>query len=363
MVPPGSMPATLGFVGPAARACEVPRDVRHDHPYGIFRFAHIPVATAWAGDVLARALVRWLEIQRSLEFVDRAARRLARGAVRVACGSLAARRARRGHGRGLAGGDRPRRAYRAAGASAATRWWIRRSTTGAAWRSRCPGTRSPIFRCATRASTSPTRGTTSDARASFRTGCDRARGRRRSPGAEPEFPERFRGGPVLDRGPLRRDCRECRARDALARCCVAGPMAAGLARRRAPVSSRPRRRRRARQGAIALLRAITAWPRGIRHDLVTRDRGSGPRSGRWRSGAPALRPLAPAALGGGGQLRRLRGGTGGPRQRRVRPGPLRRAVRRLAAPRRRPGHHRRGEPEHAPGVGPRLGGDSRTASS
>ncbi len=59
----------LGLVGVAARACEVPRDVRHDHPYGLFRFAHIPVATAWAGDVLARTLVRWLEIQRSLEFV------------------------------------------------------------------------------------------------------------------------------------------------------------------------------------------------------------------------------------------------------------------------------------------------------
>ncbi|HET9708010.1 MAG TPA: hypothetical protein VFP39_06885, partial [Gemmatimonadales bacterium] len=42
-----------GYVGLVARACEVARDVRHDHPYGIFRFAHIPVATAWAGDVLA----------------------------------------------------------------------------------------------------------------------------------------------------------------------------------------------------------------------------------------------------------------------------------------------------------------------
>ncbi|HET7039830.1 MAG TPA: NADH-quinone oxidoreductase subunit C, partial [Gemmatimonadales bacterium] len=50
-----------GFVGPVARACEVARDVRHDHPYGVFRFAHVPVATAWAGDVLARALVRRLE--------------------------------------------------------------------------------------------------------------------------------------------------------------------------------------------------------------------------------------------------------------------------------------------------------------
>jgi Ni,Fe-hydrogenase III large subunit len=78
----------LGFVGPVARACEVPRDVRHDHPYGIFRFAHIPVATAWAGDVLARVLVRWLEIQRSLEFLLDQLTELPRGDVRVPCARL-----------------------------------------------------------------------------------------------------------------------------------------------------------------------------------------------------------------------------------------------------------------------------------
>jgi len=78
----------LGFVGVVARACEVPRDVRHDHPYGVFRFAHLPVATAWAGDVLARALVRRLEIQRSLDFVVEQLGALPRGAVRVECGVL-----------------------------------------------------------------------------------------------------------------------------------------------------------------------------------------------------------------------------------------------------------------------------------
>jgi Ni,Fe-hydrogenase III large subunit len=78
----------LGIVGVAARACEVPRDVRHDHPYGVFRFAHIPVATAWAGDVLARALVRWLEIQRSLEFVIDQMAALPRGGLLVECGPL-----------------------------------------------------------------------------------------------------------------------------------------------------------------------------------------------------------------------------------------------------------------------------------
>jgi Ni,Fe-hydrogenase III large subunit len=66
-----------------ARACDVSRDVRHDHPYGVFRFAHIPVAQAWAGDVHARALVRWLEVQRSLEFTIDQLRSLPRGEPRV----------------------------------------------------------------------------------------------------------------------------------------------------------------------------------------------------------------------------------------------------------------------------------------
>ena len=78
----------LGLVGPAARACEAARDVRHDHPWGIFRFAHIPVATAWAGDVLARVLVRRLEVQRSLEFVLEQLDALPRSPVRVPMAAL-----------------------------------------------------------------------------------------------------------------------------------------------------------------------------------------------------------------------------------------------------------------------------------
>jgi Ni,Fe-hydrogenase III large subunit len=60
---------TLGLVGPVARASGGDRDVRRDHPFGIFRFAHIPVALADSGDVMARALVRWLETQRSNTFL------------------------------------------------------------------------------------------------------------------------------------------------------------------------------------------------------------------------------------------------------------------------------------------------------
>ena len=78
----------MGFVGPVARACEVPRDVRHDHPYGIFRFAHVPVATGWAGDVHARTLVRWHEVRRSTEFVVEQLAALPRGDARTPCGGL-----------------------------------------------------------------------------------------------------------------------------------------------------------------------------------------------------------------------------------------------------------------------------------
>ena len=77
-----------GFVGPVARACDVVRDVRHDHPYGIFRFAHIPVSIARAGDVYARTFVRWLEIKRSLEFVIDQLAALPRGEARASMGSL-----------------------------------------------------------------------------------------------------------------------------------------------------------------------------------------------------------------------------------------------------------------------------------
>ncbi len=60
---------TLGLVGPVARASACDRDVRRDHPFGIYRFVHIPVALVDSGDVMARALVRWLETQRSITFL------------------------------------------------------------------------------------------------------------------------------------------------------------------------------------------------------------------------------------------------------------------------------------------------------
>jgi Ni,Fe-hydrogenase III large subunit len=74
----------LGLVGPPARAAGVERDVRHDYPSGIYRFAHIPVSTVETGDVFARAFVRWLEIQRSIAFIDELLRHLPPGPVRTA---------------------------------------------------------------------------------------------------------------------------------------------------------------------------------------------------------------------------------------------------------------------------------------
>ncbi len=61
--------ADLGLVGVAARACGLVRDVRFDHPTGWYRVAQAPVAVWPGGDVYARARVRWLEIQRSGEFL------------------------------------------------------------------------------------------------------------------------------------------------------------------------------------------------------------------------------------------------------------------------------------------------------
>lgn len=59
----------LGLVGPAARACGLVRDIRYTHPAGWHRLAQAPVAVWAGGDVFARARVRWLEVQRSGQFL------------------------------------------------------------------------------------------------------------------------------------------------------------------------------------------------------------------------------------------------------------------------------------------------------
>lgn len=73
---------TLGLVGPVTRACGIERDVRRDMPTGIFQFAQIPVSTWDSGDVLARAHIRWMEIQRSLLFIREQIENLSDGEIR-----------------------------------------------------------------------------------------------------------------------------------------------------------------------------------------------------------------------------------------------------------------------------------------
>jgi Ni,Fe-hydrogenase III large subunit len=82
----------LGLVGPAARASGVDRDVRRDHPTGIWRQARPPVALAASGDVLARAQVRWAEVERSIQFIRQGLAALPPGPVRAQPGPLAPER-------------------------------------------------------------------------------------------------------------------------------------------------------------------------------------------------------------------------------------------------------------------------------
>jgi Ni,Fe-hydrogenase III large subunit len=59
----------IGLTGPCARASGCDRDVRRDHPLEGYAASSFPVSLGKDGDVYARALVRWLEIGTSLEWV------------------------------------------------------------------------------------------------------------------------------------------------------------------------------------------------------------------------------------------------------------------------------------------------------
>ncbi|HEY5957082.1 MAG TPA: hypothetical protein VIV60_11035 [Polyangiaceae bacterium] len=78
----------LGLVGVAARACGLERDVRQDLPAGIYRMVQIPVSVAQAGDVFARAYVRWLEVQRSYDFIREQLLAFPAGPLEVPLGPL-----------------------------------------------------------------------------------------------------------------------------------------------------------------------------------------------------------------------------------------------------------------------------------
>ena len=59
----------LGVVGPPARASGVDRDCRRDHSGPLFRDRRPAIAVGDGGDVFARALQRWQEIENSVSFL------------------------------------------------------------------------------------------------------------------------------------------------------------------------------------------------------------------------------------------------------------------------------------------------------
>ncbi|MCM0084358.1 NADH-quinone oxidoreductase subunit C [Geomonas sp. Red32] len=85
----GETALEIGMVGPAARASGLNRDIRRDHPFGIYAMSHIPVETARAGDVYARTLVRWLEVEKSVEFIQEQLTHLPGVAFQYPAGAIA----------------------------------------------------------------------------------------------------------------------------------------------------------------------------------------------------------------------------------------------------------------------------------
>ncbi len=58
-----------GMVGMAARASGIPLDIRADHPFGIYKSVPIHKFTMESGDVFARTYIRYIEIQKSIDFI------------------------------------------------------------------------------------------------------------------------------------------------------------------------------------------------------------------------------------------------------------------------------------------------------
>lgn len=71
-----------GLVGLAARASGLSRDVRTDYPYGYYQRQAVPLVTGDHGDVSDRAMVRWLEAEYSMYFVDDLLGRITPGPTR-----------------------------------------------------------------------------------------------------------------------------------------------------------------------------------------------------------------------------------------------------------------------------------------
>ncbi len=71
----------LGLVGMAARASNVPRDLRCEHPWGAYMFLESPGVTMPGGDVYSRASLRWFELKYSSEFIIKAIQAISEGSI------------------------------------------------------------------------------------------------------------------------------------------------------------------------------------------------------------------------------------------------------------------------------------------
>jgi len=80
--------ADLGIVGPAARASGIDRDSRRDFPGPSYRDYQPFVAIGESGDVFARAMQRWQEIDNSLVLLNRVLDALPDGQVMIPPGRL-----------------------------------------------------------------------------------------------------------------------------------------------------------------------------------------------------------------------------------------------------------------------------------
>jgi Ni,Fe-hydrogenase III large subunit len=78
----------LGAVGPAARASGVDRDARRDHPAPLFGEHRPQMAIGDNGDVFARAMQRWREIEHSILFVNQILDDLGEGPARQGVAGL-----------------------------------------------------------------------------------------------------------------------------------------------------------------------------------------------------------------------------------------------------------------------------------
>lgn len=79
----------LGMVGLPARAAGLDGDVRSDFPAGAYKTTFLPAAVYKGGDVYARAQLRWLEIQLSVNFIRDLLDELPDGPLTVPLGVLA----------------------------------------------------------------------------------------------------------------------------------------------------------------------------------------------------------------------------------------------------------------------------------